>query len=655
MFDPTRDTRHWLWALAEICGLITPSQDEEEESSPAVSIGTSIAEAWKATAEASELEEDQLASFVAYRFGLPLANLDQAKTDALELVPVSLAREWTIVPLRSENKKLVVATADPTAFEAEQDIRFVSGKFAAFEIAPPGQIALAIERLYGTSTHLQPTPEELIANSGEGIEHAIRVVEEDDGAIEVDAEDLESGPVVKLANLILNDAVTQRTTDVHIQPCSGMGVVRFRVDGVLRRYLELPQPVFLRVISRIKILGRMDISDRLRPQDGRARIEVAGRTYDLRMSTVPTRGAEKIVIRVLDPESASSLEDLGIPPRDLEALSRLLSQRNGIVPVTGPTGSGKTTTLYGALHRLSTPEVNVMTVEDPIEYELRGITQIQVETKRGLTFATALRSILRQDPDIVLVGEIRDRETAEIAVQASLTGHLVLSTLHTNDALGTIRRLTDLGLDTTAICETLRGAVAQRLARKLCPDCAETITGSLTQREEELARKFDVRPTRRAVGCDACNQQGYRGRMPIFQVFYMSPELEEAIRENRAPSTLRRIAMDQGMRSLVDSGRDRVIEGSTTLDEIERVVGDRLLSDRPVILSCSGGSVGSEGASCSAEGPSGSSGSCGDLPMAPRPASTPTATSPPPAPSPAASLWTERASEADSEAESEAA
>lgn len=569
MFDPTKDGRHWLWTLAEVSGLLSA---QSEGDAPPVTPATPITEAWATTARACELTEGELASFVAYRFGLPRADLTSIEPAAMALVPSNLARERTVVPLRADKRRIAVATADPTAFDAEQDLRFVSARFPAFEIAPPGEILAAIDGTYGALVVVAAEP--VLPTLSDDLDDSVQVVEDEDGVDQTDADDLDSGPVVKLTNLILNDAVAQGATDVHIQPCGNNGVVRFRVDGVLRRYLEIPHAAHIRVVSRVKILGRMDISDKLRPQDGRARIQTNGRTYDLRMSTVPARTAEKAVIRILDPESSADLVALGIPGPDLDAFFRLLSHRNGIVPVTGPTGSGKTTTLYGALQRLTTPEVNVMTVEDPIEYELRGVTQIQVEPKRGLTFANALRSILRQDPDIVLIGEIRDRETAEIAVQASLTGHLVLTTLHTNDAMGTIRRLTDLGLDATAICETLRGAVAQRLARRLCQECAEPITEGLTQHEEELARRFGVRPVKRARGCSACLNQGYKGRMPLLQIFFMTPEVEEAIREGRSPSALRAIAENQGMRSLLDAGRDRIADGTTTIEEIERVIGD---------------------------------------------------------------------------------
>jgi Tfp pilus assembly pilus retraction ATPase PilT/CheY-like chemotaxis protein len=331
-----------------------------------------------------------------------------------------------------------------------------------------------------------------------------------------------------------------------------------------------------RVVSRIKILGKLDIADRLRPQDGRTRIEVDGRTYDLRLATVPTREAEKVVVRILDPEGSKTLEALSVPEPELSRLRHLLSHRDGIVVVTGPTGSGKTTTLYAALREISTGEVNIMTVEDPVEYELKGITQIQVEPKRGVTFASALRALLRQDPDVIFVGEIRDLETAEIAVQASMTGHLVLATLHTNDAVGVVPRLTDLGLDRASIAATLRGALAQRLLRRVCNHCVAPREGPLTPEELRLATNYQVEPAVRTAGCKRCGQTGYRGRLPIVEVFTASPELEDLIAHGGSPAEMLRAVTSTGMRPMREVALDLVRAGTTSLQEVERVLGELL-------------------------------------------------------------------------------
>jgi Tfp pilus assembly pilus retraction ATPase PilT/ActR/RegA family two-component response regulator len=337
--------------------------------------------------------------------------------------------------------------------------------------------------------------------------------------------------------------------------------------------MHLPTSAMVRVVSRIKILGGMDIADHMRPQDGRARVGWQNRICDLRISTVPTRHAEKAVVRILGASAPKGLDEMGLAEGDLRALRRLLQQRQGVVVVTGPTGSGKTTTMYSALREFDADQVNIMTVEDPIEYELPGMTQIQVEPRQGVTFARALRAILRQDPDVIFVGEIRDAETADIAVQASRTGHLVLATLHTNDAIGTIARFGDLGLDGPAIVDTLRGAVSQRLLRRICGKCAVPSTEPLTAEEYRLVEEFGVSPTVRAVGCNACGYSGFLGRMPVTEMLTMSSSLAELISRRASPESLLRAATHEGMRPLLQSALDRVRRGETTLEEVQRVIG----------------------------------------------------------------------------------
>jgi type II secretory ATPase GspE/PulE/Tfp pilus assembly ATPase PilB-like protein/CheY-like chemotaxis protein len=334
-----------------------------------------------------------------------------------------------------------------------------------------------------------------------------------------------------------------------------------------------------RIISRVKVLSKLDIADRLRPQDGKARVQVKGRAYDLRVSTIPAGGAEKCVMRILDSSSAMTLDELDIPVSELERLRGLLTHRSGIVVVTGPTGSGKTTTLYGALRELADGKVNIMTVEDPIEYELPGITQTQVRTKQGMTFAGALRAMLRQDPDVILVGEIRDKETALTAAQAAMTGHLVLTTVHANDAVSSIARLADMGLQYSTIAQTLRGAIAQRLLRRVCPACAEPVRGQLTPDEQRLTERHGIEPVVRAVGCPECGFTGYRGRLPVNEVMVGGPRLAEAIEQRKGWGTLSRVAAQGGMRSLHEVGLEWITQGRTTLVEVERVLGQGLEED----------------------------------------------------------------------------
>lgn len=537
-----------------------------------VPAGVPVGDAWTMVSQGTGTPVAELAQAVARHFRLPLAELSSAEAKAIRLLPESVARRFQAFPLREDYRQLVVATSDPVNFDAEQAIGFASGRTPAFAIATPNQIEEAILEHYAPDQAV----EQFLSRVDGGVGGLVRLLEEEEeeSRTQPDASELATGPVARLANMILEDAVQKGASDIHIQPTATGGVVRMRVDGVLRGAAQLPHAALVRVVARMKIMGRMDIADRLRPQDGRARIALGERTFDLRISTVPTRHAEKCVIRILDPGQAVALADAGIPEPALGRLQRLLTQREGIVVVTGPTGSGKTTTMYAALREIATEDINIMTVEDPVEYELPGLTQIQVETRQGVTFASALRAMLRQDPDVIFIGEIRDSETAAIAVQASLTGHLVLATLHANDAVAAIRRLSDLGLDRASIGQTLRGSVAQRLVRRVCPHCSRPIEGPLSEDEARLAEEFGVRPRVRAVGCDRCSHTGYRGRIPIAQVFVMGPEVEPLVLGGAGHAALLEAARAAGMRTLRESGAQRVQEGVTTLQELERVLGD---------------------------------------------------------------------------------
>lgn len=553
---------HWLSKVAGAAGL---------SGGPDLHIpaGTTIDEAWSIAAHACGLREETLAGYVAAHYGLQVADLSSAEKGAAKLLPESVVKSHHVFPLRENNSNLWVATANPMNLDADDAIAFASGRRPILEIAPPTPLHAAI----GAQFHTDRMVESMLSNLQGDIEDAVRVVGAE-GPADMTGEESEHSPVIKLSNLILRDAVLRGASDVHIQPGASGGVVRFRVDGVLRPYMPLAIPVLDRVVSRIKVLGALDVANRLKPQDGRATIAVADRKVDLRISTVPTRSSEKAVIRLLDPVGTGGLETVGMPPQEVARFKSLLAMREGIIVVTGPTGSGKTTSLYAALRQLATEDVNIMTVEDPIEYELSGLTQIQVEPKQGVTFASALRAVLRQDPDIVLVGEIRDGETAEIAVQASLTGHLVLATLHTNDAVGAIRRLVDLGLDRAAIADTLCGALAQRLVRQACPTCVTEVTDPLTAEELALQETHGVRPSVRAPGCPECSQTGYRGRLPVVELFQTTPDLQELIASGASSSELNAAAVAGGMRSLREVALERERAGETTLEEVQRVIGE---------------------------------------------------------------------------------
>ena len=560
----TRETvtrRHWL--LAAVAGRIAGGDEPEMESSVA------LPDAWRVVARASGQTQAQLAACVAERYSLSLADFSSSQPHATDVVPETLARARLAFPMRVTDGELVVAVADPTDLETEQLLSFASGRDTVFEIAPPSEIQEALDGRYAPDRAV----ERLLNRVGAEMASAVSIVQQYEPEA-VAAREAESAPIIKLTNLILGDAVNARASDIHLEPSGDGARVRFRVDGVLRPYTRLSTTILNRVVSCLKIMGKMDIADRLRPQDGRARIRVEENSIDLRLSTIPTRDSEKAVVRLLDPRNARRLEDLSLSTAELAPLRALTSRRDGIVLVTGPTGSGKTTLLYAALREMPSGELNVMTVEDPIEYELPGLTQVQVAPKRDLTFANALRSVLRQDPDVIFIGEIRDAETAAIAVQASLTGHLVLASLHTNDAVGAIGRLLDLGIEPGEIASTLRGVTAQRLVRRVCASCVERLSGALTSTEARLARAYGVEPVVRAVGCAKCAQTGYLGRVPLLEILSAGPSLERGIVDRATSSQLQRMAIDGGMRPLRVAAAARVQSGETTLEEIDRELGE---------------------------------------------------------------------------------
>ena len=553
--------RHWLVAVARTAKL-------KGGDDLAISVAQPIAEAWSAVIDACRVSDDELARLVAAHFRLNLAELEKSDPGLTTRIPEKIARRYSVLPLREDNGHLVLATSDPNDHDAEQALRFASRKRPIFEIAAPNTLRSWINTRYSSDRILETLLSSVDAEASE----SVRVVE-DATPETVGDEEIDAAPIIKLTNVILRDAIREGASDIHLEPGGSGAIVRFRVDGVLRHHLQIPIPALNRVVSRIKILSDLDIADRMRPQDGRTKIQVDGRKHDLRVSTVPTRGTEKLVIRVMQSEGNRTLNDIGAPEWELSRLRQLLSYRDGITVVTGPTGSGKTTTLYAALREVANGEVNVMSVEDPIEYEMNGITQIQVEPARGVTFASALRAILRQDPDVIFVGEIRDAETAEVAVHASMTGHLVLATLHTNDAVSAIARFGHLGVDETSIASTLRGAVAQRLLRKLCTACAEAVEGQLTTEESRLSSIYGVEPVFRARGCKRCGQAGFKGRLPLLEVLAVTPAMQDLIIEKASATEVFRAAVASGMRPLLRVALERVRSGETTLQEVERVLG----------------------------------------------------------------------------------
>jgi type IV pilus assembly protein PilB len=574
----TTDTQagpvHWLVRIAERAGLGGATR-------PPIAAGNPAPSAWSEVTKAYELTDAELAALVAEYFRLDVADLSQADPNASLLVSESMARKHLVFPVAEDDRHFVVATCDPTNVEAERALGFSTGRTPLFQVAAPGAIQDALDTRYSPERAVETLLGGLADDVGED---AVKLVEEM-GPESISEDEISATPVVKLTNLIIRDAIAAGASDIHIEPGRKLGAVRYRVDGVLRKHMDLPMSALNRITSRIKVLARLDIADRLRPQDGKARVQVRERGYDLRVSTIPAGGAEKCVVRILDSSSSVSLEDLEIPAVELSRLRELMTCRDGIIVITGPTGSGKTTTLYGALRELADGRVNIMTVEDPIEYELPGITQTQVHTKQGMTFAGALRAMLRQDPDVILVGEIRDKETAVTAAQAAMTGHLVLTTVHANDAVSAVARLADLGLQFSTISQVLRGAIAQRLVRRVCPACAEPVRGELTPDERRLTERHGMEPVVRAVGCTECGFTGYRGRLPVNEVIIARPRFQKAIEQRKGWATLMRIATQGGMRALHEVGLEWVAQAKTTLVEVERVLGqglDDLEGDQPM-------------------------------------------------------------------------
>lgn len=523
---------------------------------------------WQTAVGKGLVTDEQLLNALSTRFKLKLADVSQSTREARKIVPEPVARKFAILPVRITDSYLEIATANPFDLDCDKTLSFATGRDVRMAIASPSRIAEAIEDLY--------RPEKALEKLLEGMESDTEVMqldEEEEQLEDVTASAAEASqrPVVRLVDLILSEGVAARASDLHIEPEEKGIAVRYRIDGVLRKVMSIPRAAGLPLISRIKIISGLDIADRLRPQDGRARVAVGGVPVDLRVSTLPASLGEKVVIRVLDSTTTVlNLDSLGFSPAEVELIKELLDYRDGIILVTGPTGSGKTTTLYSALRHVQSEGVNIVTVEDPVEYRLQGIVQVQVHEKAGLTFAAALRSILRQDPDVVLVGEIRDNETATIAIQAALTGHLVLSTLHTNDAPNAVTRLKDLGVESFKIGQALRGVIAQRLMRQLCDTCREAWVEEVPLKLREWIPQGT--PLYRARGCPECAMTGYRGRFSIVQILKITGEVQRRITAATSLDKIIEAAHRTGMTSLWDSGLRHVLDGESTIDELLRVV-----------------------------------------------------------------------------------
>ncbi|MCI0402433.1 MAG: Flp pilus assembly complex ATPase component TadA [Acidobacteria bacterium] len=522
--------------------------------------------------EEKRVSEESLADTLAQWLKLPRVRLASltVEPEALKVVSQEMAGKHTCLPVKLEGKALVLAMANPADFEAIQEIEFSTG----LSIRPV--VASRTEILDGIETHYEPEGQlqDFLANVSEASEfNILEGGEGEDGALDTEASRTaaEQAPVVKMCNLIIQDAIRAGASDIHVEPELNDIRVRFRIDGVLRDYMQIPKWLHMPLVSRVKILSKLDIAERRLPQDGRIKVQQQNKSLDLRVSTLPTHFGEKVVMRLLGSSKVPDLPGMGFTESQIAIVDAALNQPQGLILTTGPTGSGKSTTLYSMLNKRKSPEVNIITVEDPIEYQIAGINQVQVNVKAGLTFASCLRSILRQDPDVILVGEIRDLETAEIAFHAAMTGHLVLSTLHTNSSLATIARLLDLGVDPFLVSSSVTLIMAQRLARRVCQRCKEIYTPS----SGLLERLHIDEPTinfYRGKGCPACGNTGYAGRIGLYELLRLTPTIKELINRKAPEVEMRKAAGLAGTRFLLEDAMEKVRQGITTLEEVLRVI-----------------------------------------------------------------------------------
>lgn len=503
------------------------------------------------------ITEQQLIEVLEFQLGIPHVSLFKYQIDPAitQIIPESMAKRYQVLPFQKEGGKLMVAMADPLDYFAIEDLRMSTGFRIEPAISTRDELQRAIARHYGMRDSMNQMLVEL--PSQEEIEET-EITDED-------------SPIVRLVNQMIQQAVSLRASDIHVDPGENNVAIRYRIDGTLRTERHIPKQMQGFITARLKIMARLNIAERRLPQDGRIKMQFEYRMVDIRVSSLPTMHGEKLVLRLLDLSSGiKTIDSLGFSDGNAAAFREMIDRPYGILLITGPTGSGKTTTLYAALNQLNEETANIITVEDPVEYQLEGVNQVQVNPSIGLTFAAGLRSILRQDPNIVMVGEIRDSETAEIAVRASLTGHLVLSTLHTNDAVSTVLRLRDMGVEPYLIASSLLGVVAQRLVRRICPDCRESYIPSDQEKIVLHRHGLPADMLQRGKGCGNCSNSGYRGRVAIHEVLSIEPGIRKLISEGASIDELRAAAEEGGMIRLMDDGLQKVSRGITTLQEVMR-------------------------------------------------------------------------------------
>ena len=516
---------------------------------------------------------------LAVQMGLSIVDeidLSTAEVELLNLVPINFAKQHLLLPIKRTDDGVIVATADPLNTFALDDLRMILGQPVKPVLATSAVVLDGINRLYDRAVSGQAGD---LVDDLEQTDLDTLAQELEEPTDLLDASD--EAPIIRLVNSLLFQAVKERCSDVHIEPMEREIVVRFRRDGILYEILRPPKRFQSSIISRIKIMGGLNIAEKRLPQDGRIRIKIAGKDIDIRLSTVPTVHGERVVMRLLDKSAVLlDLNEIGFSEGNLRTMNQLIHKSHGILLVAGPTGSGKTTTLYAALTKINTPGINILTVEDPVEYQLAGVGQVHVNEKIDLSFANVLRSFLRQDPDVIMVGEIRDVSTAEIAIQASLTGHLVFSTVHTNDAPGAITRLVDMGIEPFLVASSLVGVLAQRLVRQVCPHCRQKATPT-----DEEWTKLGLRETStkkpdwvyKAVGCSKCFKTGYLSRTGIYELMIMDDEFRHLVLKNVDANSIKRAAVAKGMLTLREDGADKISQGLTTIEEVMRVTQEDVL------------------------------------------------------------------------------
>jgi type IV pilus assembly protein PilB len=513
------------------------------------------------------VKETDLVAALARQVGLDYVDLTDQHIDptAASMVSEQVARRYRAMPIGIEDGRLIVAMSDPSNVFALDDIRTITGMDVKPVVATAGDIEAAIRR-YG---QFEQSVEDISAEASSQADDGLKDLDEVEAAVE-------DAPIVRLVNLLITQAVADRASDIHIEPAERDIRIRYRIDGVLHEVMRSPKNIQAGLISRLKVMADINIAERRIPQDGRIGLVVGGKAVDLRVATLPTVYGEKVVIRILDKSSVLlRLEDLGFADASFQQFEKAFRKPYGTILVTGPTGSGKSTTLYATLNIINGVDRNIITIEDPVEYRLSGVNQIQVNNKAGLSFASALRSILRADPDVILVGEIRDRETALIAMEAALTGHLVLSTLHTNDAAAAVTRLVEMEVAPYIVASSLDCVVAQRLARRLCEHCKEAYQPSEAELKYAGFQEKDINKIKelfRPAGCSRCGKTGYRGRLGLYEIMPISEEIEMLTAERKSSEDIKKVAVEQGMVTLRDDGLEKVRAGMTSLEEIFRVV-----------------------------------------------------------------------------------